>query len=91
MKYILQYSKQAKKDFGKLDQGIVERIVLKLEVYCKNENPLLFAKTLSGNLQGLFRFRVGNYRVIFQKDAQGRITILTILKVKHRKEVYEIV
>ena len=90
MKYVLQYSNRVEKDFRKLDKKQVERIVLKLEVYCANKNPLQFAKALSGNLQGIFCFRIGVYRVIFEKDARARITILTILRIKHRKEVYRI-
>lgn len=91
MKYIFHYAKHAKKDLASLDQSVSKRIALKLKYYSRHETPLQFSKALSGNLQGFFRFRIGSYRVIFEKDAQGRIMILTILRVKHRKEVYKII
>ncbi len=48
--------------------------------------PLLFETKLK-NLSkgGDFRFRVGNYRVVF--DIRG-VTKLTVLYIEHRREVY---
>ena len=89
MKYILQYTKHAKKDLGNLDKNSTKRIILKLESYIQNKNPLQFSKTLSGSFKGLYRFRIGNYRIIFHKNSKGEIIILTILTIKHRKEVYQ--
>jgi len=91
MKYIFHYAKHAKKDLALLDKSVSRRIALKLKYYSRHEAPLQFSKALTGGLKGFFRFRIGSYRVIFQKDAKGKITILTILRVKHRKEVYKIV
>ncbi|MEA3449421.1 MAG: type II toxin-antitoxin system mRNA interferase toxin, RelE/StbE family [Patescibacteria group bacterium] len=88
MKYILQYTKHAKKDLGAINKKDLKRIILKLE-YFLNNNPLTFSKALSGALKGLFRFRIGDYRLIFHKNAKNKITILTILKIRHRKEIYE--
>ena len=48
-----------------------------------------FAKALSGPLQGFSRFRIGDYRVIFEQNASGKIVIYTILRIKHRREIYE--
>ena len=91
MKYILQYTKHAKKDLQNLGQDNSRRIILKLENYCLNaSNSLQSAKKLTGVFKGLYRFRVGSYRIIFHKNAKGKITILTILRVKHRKEIYKI-
>lgn len=90
MKFILQYTKHAKKDLLNLDKKSSQRIILKLEDYClNNSNPLQFAKKLSGCFKGLFRFRIGVYRIIFYKNSQGKIIILTIIRIKHRKEVYK--
>ncbi|MBP6881235.1 MAG: hypothetical protein KBC35_01275 [Candidatus Pacebacteria bacterium] len=35
-----------------------------------------------------YRYRIGDYRAIFSVAADGTITLLTILSVKHRKDVY---
>ena len=90
MKYIFHYAKHAKKDLASLDQSVSIRIALKLKYYSRHESPLQFSKALTGELKGLFRFRIGAYRVIFEKDTQGRIMILAILRIKHRKEIYKI-
>jgi mRNA interferase RelE/StbE len=91
MDFILQYTKNAKKDLENLDKSIAQRIILKLEDYClKGKDPMDFSKGLVGVFKGLYRFRIGDYRVIFHKNPRGKITILTIIRIKHRKEVYQI-
>ncbi len=91
MKHVVRYTKYAKKDLHRLDKKDSKRIVSKLRVYSSSGSPMSFSKSLSGSMKGLFRFRIGAYRVIFKKDSGGRIIILTILRVKHRKEVYKII
>ena len=86
--YKLQYAKEASKDLLKMDRNVARRIVQKLESHCDSENPIKHAKPLTGNLSGLFRYRIGDYRAIFEVDTKGVITILTILTIKHRKDIY---
>lgn len=44
-------------------------------------------KRLSGELSNYLRFRVGDWRVVYQIDESGqRVNVLTIA---HRREVYE--
>lgn len=40
---------------------------------------------LEGNFKGLFKFRIGNYRVIYSKLEKG----ILILRIGHRKKVYK--
>jgi mRNA interferase RelE/StbE len=42
------------------------------------------AKKLQGS-DYIYRIRVGDYRIVYELDAAGRITIV---RVRHRKEVY---
>ncbi len=72
-----------------LDTQIRKRIINKIGTYCATGKLLTFAKPLSGELRGLFRFRSGDYRAIFRNDAHGEITILFILTIKHRREAYD--
>jgi len=44
-------------------------------------------KRLTGQLAGLFRYRVGDWRVIFSVDDAARKA--NVLVVAHRSEVYE--
>ncbi|MDJ0737761.1 MAG: type II toxin-antitoxin system RelE/ParE family toxin [Nostocaceae cyanobacterium] len=44
-------------------------------------------KPLKGELSGYYRYRVGDYRVIYEiDDALGQVTIILI---EHRSKVYE--
>jgi len=37
-----------------------------------------------------YRFRVGDYRVVFRLDPQNQqLVVLVVLRVRHRKEVYK--
>jgi mRNA interferase RelE/StbE len=83
------YSPGADRDLENLDNSIVQRIVKKVKEITDQENPLVYAKALTGHLQGLYRFRVGDYRIIFSINKDETITILIILKIAHRKEVYK--
>ncbi len=50
------------------------------------DNPRQYGKALAGPLQGLWRYRIGDYRAVCKIEDE-RITIL-ILRVAHRREVY---
>ncbi len=50
------------------------------------EDPRSLGKPLSGSLSGLWRYRVGSYRIIASiEDLDIRILVV---KIAHRKEVY---
>ena len=44
-------------------------------------------KPLLGPLKGLFRFRIGDYRIVYWIDA-GNKTVY-VVRIVHRKEAYE--
>ena len=67
-----------------LDLDTQARIKEKLRFFTAQENPLLHAKRLKG-YKNIFRFRVGDFRIVFN---QIKKTII-LLKVKHRKDIYE--
>ena len=82
--YELVYSPTALKTLEKLDKNVQERIVSALErLRIRPESCDI--KRLVG-MPG-YRFRVGDYRVIFDID-KNELKIL-VLKVGHRKNVYE--
>ena len=51
------------------------------------DDPMKLAEALKGNLKGLFRFRVGDYRVIC--DIQRERVVVLVLDAGHRKDIYE--
>lgn len=86
--YQFQFSENAEKDFSLLDYVIQKRILNKLEFYEKSNKPFSFAKKLNG-FDDRFSFRIGDYRVIVTPEGNDTFVILVILKIGHRREVYE--
>ncbi len=84
----IKYTDKATKKLVKLDRVGSENIVKKIRFYATQKNPLAYAKKLKPPFGGLFRFRIGEYRAIFDVDSNGNITILILLAVTHRKDVY---
>ena len=76
-------------DLSNLNPSVADRITKKVQDYCSTQNPFVFAKALTGDWKGFYRFRIGDYRAIFRKESDGTITIILILRVKHRKEIYD--
>jgi mRNA interferase RelE/StbE len=83
-KYQLLYKKVAVKSIQKLSPQIKKRLQIKLEFFERQEDPLIFAKALTKPADAQYRFRVGNYRILF--DVEGSNII--ILLVQHRKDIY---
>ena len=82
MKCIFQPS--ADKKFAKLPPEIKKRIITKLDFFTSTSNPLLFAEPLSRHEIGQYRFRIGDYRIIFDlKDKD-----IIILNLGHRRDIY---
>jgi len=81
--YDLIFEKRALRDLNKLDTQIKKRIWNKLQD-CKID-PFRYLEPLV-EIKG-FKLRVGDYRAII--DVENEIKILHVLKVGHRKNVYE--
>lgn len=83
--YKYQFTSKSFKQLEKLPREIQQRIVKKLDFYCQTGNPLAFADKLTDEKLGGFRFRIGDWRVVFDLEDD---TILTVLLVGHRREIY---
>jgi mRNA interferase RelE/StbE len=88
MDYKVIWSISAKKDLDKLPNTITKRIIEKVHLYIASPNPLTFAKRLTGNFEGYYRFRVGKYRVIFEQESAGYAVLLLVLSVDKRDNAY---
>ena len=88
MSLVLEYTAKAKKDLLSLDKKSQKQIVLKLRYYCLEDDYRKHIKSLTGNFKGLYRFRIGNFRAICVKDKGGKLIIITVISIKHRKEIY---
>ena len=77
--------KPAVKSIQKLTPQIKKRLKIKLEFFINQDDPLIYAKALTKPADAQYRFRVGNYRVLF--DVEGDKII--VLLVQHRRDVYK--
>jgi len=82
MKYKLVYTLRAIKDIESLDPKIRNKIGKTLIRY--REYPFRYARKLIDPKIGSYRFRVGDYRVIFDINNDEII----VLRVGHRKDIY---
>ena len=83
MTYTLLYTHSAVQDIKKLDPIAKKRIKKKLEEY--SASPLSYAKKLIHPRIGSYRWRVGNYRIVFDVDGKN----IVILRIGHRREIYK--
>jgi mRNA interferase RelE/StbE len=80
-----RFAVSAIKDLERIPPEIRSIITQKIDYYSDAENPLIFAKRLKKSEHGSYRFRIGDYRAIF--DVRGNTII--ILRIGHRKEIYK--
>ncbi|MFA5346448.1 MAG: type II toxin-antitoxin system RelE/ParE family toxin [Candidatus Omnitrophota bacterium] len=83
--YKVAYLDSIEEDLKKLDKGIVKKILSRIETYLA-QDPKGLGKQLKGDFQGYWRYRWGDYRVIY-RIAEQEILII-VLRISHRKEVY---
>ncbi len=83
--YKIFYKKPAVKSIQKLTPQVKKRLKRKLEFFMNQDDPLQYAKALTKPADAQYRFRVGNYRVLF--DVEG--DKIVVLLVQHRKDVYK--
>jgi mRNA interferase RelE/StbE len=87
MNWTISFKNKASKAFSRLDNTIKRRIVSLLDDIAQMENPRHQGKALTGKYKGLWRYRVGDYRLIC-KIQDNEVTIL-VLNIGHRKKIYK--
>ncbi|MDP3947339.1 MAG: type II toxin-antitoxin system RelE/ParE family toxin [bacterium] len=79
------YTSKSAGQLENLPRPVQKRIVGKMRFYVAQKNPLKFAKRLIDYNEGEYRFRIGDYRIIFDvKDG-----IVYVLKIDKRDKVYD--
>ena len=87
MVWTLRISETAKRQLKKLDRSTAQTLLRYLNrVLVEAEHPRQRGKPLTTNLAGLWRYRVGDYRVIC--DIQDGELVVLVLQIGHRSEVY---
>ena len=87
MAWTIEYAEAAKKQLRKLDKPAARRIVDFMdERVAPSDDPRALGKALKGSLGELWRYRVGDYRVLC--DIQDGVLTVLVLQVGNRREVY---
>lgn len=85
--YKVKYSRAAVKKLKKLDKPIGLMIVGWVRQHLENcIDPRQTGKALTGDRKGLWRYRVGDYRLI--ADIQDDEVLILVVDVGHRGTVY---
>ena len=82
----LNFSENALTELTRLGKGISARILKKLKEIERLDNPRDSGKALVGNLAGLWRYRVGDYRIICKINDNE--LIILVINIKKRSEAY---
>lgn len=87
-KWQVKLKGNAIKSLKSLDAGTKQRIERFIDRLSETDNPRSHGKALQGkHYAGLWRYRVGDYRLICQiKDSE---LIILLLELGHRKDVYK--
>lgn len=88
MTYKLVFSEDCKKQIDKLDNStytLLKGWIKKHLINCTD--PKSFGKRLKGDLKNLWRYRIGNYRLIVQIN--DKELIILALEFGHRSIVYK--
>lgn len=83
----VEYTATALRQLRKLDRPIAHRIVDYLDEVAQLHDPRSRGKALVGDRAGVWRYRVGDYRVLCElQDAE---LVILALEVGHRGDVYD--
>ena len=82
----VEFTPRAEKALKQLDRSVRKRVLGKLREIQRADDPRAFLKPMTGPLAGMFRLRVGDYRVII--DIQDERCVILALDVGHRSVVY---
>jgi mRNA interferase RelE/StbE len=78
----IEYKSSVDRDLRRLDRQVASRIIDKVEevLSAADLRPI----PLSGPFEGLYKLRVGDYRVIYALVAER----VLVVRIAHRREIY---
>ena len=83
--YKVVYLDQVEQDLKKIDRSAVKKILDRIENYLARD-PKELGKPLKGDFAGYWRYRWGDYRVIYR--IAEREILIVVMRISHRKDVY---
>lgn len=89
--YEVKFTESAEKDLKKLSKTnkAIAKLIKKwiLENLIGTQNPKQRGKALTGNLKGLWRYKVGSYRIV--AEIKDDVLLILIIEISDRKETYK--
>ena len=79
---MVAYKSSVAGDLKKIDKAHARKLLSKLEASLGKDPHA--GEPLKGEFQGFFKYRIGDYRVIYVKTSEG----VLVLCIAHRNEAY---
>lgn len=86
MAWRIEVDRDVLRAMKKMDKQVAKRITSKLREISQLEDPRSTGKALVGNMAGLWRYRVGDYRIVC--DIEDEVLLVLVVDVAHRREIY---
>jgi mRNA interferase RelE/StbE len=86
MTFQIELTNSALKELSRLDKIIAQQIITKTRWLSENID-MTSLSALTADFNGLFKLRVGNYRIIYSINYQDKI--ITIHSIGHRRDIYK--
>ncbi|HCI69638.1 MAG TPA: type II toxin-antitoxin system mRNA interferase toxin, RelE/StbE family [Balneola sp.] len=84
----VEFDDRARKELRKLDKQTQDRILKWLRSnLATEEDPRRTGKSLKGRMKGLWRYRVGDYRIVSQ--IQDEQILILVIRIGHRRDIYD--
>ncbi len=88
MTWKVEFDNRARKELRKLDLQSQDRILEWLRgTLATDEDPRRTGTSLKGRMKGLWRYRVGDFRIISQ--IQDENVVILVVRIGHRRDIYE--
>jgi mRNA interferase RelE/StbE len=85
--WTIEFEQDAIRQLNRLDKTVRRRVLQFLNFrVAASDDPRQLGKALHGELTGLWRYRVGDYRLICLLEDERRVIVL--VRVEHRRDVY---
>ena len=88
MHWTIEFDRRALRDLQQFDRGVQRRIMDYLtQRVASAASPRTLGEALTSTFAGLWRYRVGDYRVICRIE-DARLVVL-VVRIGHRRDVYD--
>ncbi|WP_104178708.1 type II toxin-antitoxin system RelE/ParE family toxin [Cryobacterium sp. Y50] len=86
MSWTIEFDRDALRTLKKLDKSVASTIADYLDDVAALDDPRARGKGLTGHLAGLWRYRVGDYRILC--DLHDQELVIVAVDLGHRSKIY---